>query len=150
MEHLVHTIEEMNVFAAKEIALICAEKEQRESIGATVIGLSGELGAGKTTFVQSLARALGITESVTSPTFVIARFYPIPHHEQFARLVHIDAYRIEDVAELGPIGWDEIIADSENLLLVEWPEKIANRMPPRTYMVALETVGETVRRITTK
>src|ERR1700754_3179272 len=63
--------------------------------GATLVTLTGELGAGKTTFTQSLARALGVTDTVTSPTFVLEKIYSLPDSTQgFTRLVHIDAYRL--------------------------------------------------------
>lgn len=96
---------------------------------ATVVGLRGDLGAGKTTLVQALARSLGVATPVVSPTFVIAKFYET-NHSQYKRLVHVDAYRIEDVGELEPLGFDEIIKDPNTLLVVEWPERIQSALPP--------------------
>ncbi len=92
--------------------------------GATLVTLSGELGAGKTTFTQSAARALGISETITSPTFVIEKIYPVEHDVRFDRFIHIDAYRLKDIAELHAIGFNEIVTNPKNLIFVEWPEKV--------------------------
>lgn len=109
--------------------------------GATVVALSGELGAGKTTFAQGMARALGVEEQVTSPTFVIERVYPLSG-QKFARLVHIDAYRLKGTHELPAIGWDELIADSGNLVIIEWPEMIPGALPQGALLVSFEGSGE--------
>jgi tRNA threonylcarbamoyladenosine biosynthesis protein TsaE len=95
---------------------------------ATVIGLYGNLGAGKTTLTQCIARNLGVEETVTSPTFVIEKIYELTG-KNFTHLIHIDAYRIEKSEELLHLGWRDIISDSHNLILVEWPEKVLDIMP---------------------
>lgn len=95
---------------------------------ACVVGLYGNLGAGKTSFTQGVAQALGINETVTSPTFVIEKIYEL-ENQKFTRLIHIDAYRIEKSEEMLHLGFAEIIKDSNNLILIEWPENIQNIMP---------------------
>ncbi len=107
-------------------ALIVQELPQRE--GATVVGITGDLGAGKTTLVQEVARLMGVTEAVTSPTFAIAKFYDAAH-VAFDTVVHMDAYRIESAEELVPLGWRDIIARPKTLLVVEWPERIKDSLP---------------------
>ena len=97
--------------------------------GATVIALQGDLGAGKTTLTQELARILGIEETVVSPTFVVMKRYKTHGNEQFHTLTHMDAYRIEEDEELGPLGWNLLLNEKGNLLVVEWPEKIATMLP---------------------
>lgn len=114
---------------------------------ATVLGLSGELGSGKTAFVQAFAKVLGVEGRVTSPTFVIARFYDIPESKHFQRLIHMDAYRIEDEAELNPLGWDEMLADPHNLIVLEWPEQIGKRFPLYAGRLFFEVINETTRHI---
>lgn len=114
---------------------------------ATVIGLSGDLGAGKTTLVQALAKELGITEMVTSPTFVIAKWYET-NVSSWKTLIHIDAYRIEDEDELIPLGWEDMINTPETLIVVEWPEKIRLSIPPHTIQYMITHTGES-RHITT-
>jgi len=87
------------------------------------VALSGDLGAGKTTLVQAMARELGVADTVTSPTFVIMKQYEISG-SRFAKLVHIDAYRIEDESELDVLHARDLFDDSSNLVVVEWPEKV--------------------------
>ncbi len=100
---------------------------------ATVVTLSGDLGAGKTTLTQAIARELGITENIISPTFVIMKRYEL--HKK--NLIHIDAYRLESADELLKLGWAELIADPKNLILIEWPEKVAEIIPKNAVRVSL-------------
>ncbi len=92
---------------------------------ATVIFLFGNLGAGKTTFVQNIAKKLGIKENVLSPTFVICKQYPLSFMH-FITLTHIDLYRLESEEETKTINLENIIKDKQNLVFIEWPEKISN------------------------
>ena len=103
---------------------------------ATVLALSGDLGAGKTTLVQLLARVLGVTDTVTSPTFVVMKQYETTN-DAFAELVHIDAYRIEDVDEMRPLGFTTVLARPGTLICIEWAERIAPLLPPQTVSVTL-------------
>jgi tRNA threonylcarbamoyladenosine biosynthesis protein TsaE len=96
---------------------------------ATLVTLSGELGAGKTTFTQGVAKALGVLESVTSPTFVLEKIYELPEGNAFSKLVHIDAYRLEGGDELAALGFSELMYDPGNLVLLEWPERVADALP---------------------
>lgn len=99
--------------------------------GAKVVGLYGNLGVGKTFFTQFVARNLGIEEQLVSPTFVIEKIYPL-ENKKFSHLIHIDAYRLEKSEELLKLGWEKIISDPKNLILIEWPERVANIMPEHT------------------
>jgi len=96
--------------------------------GSTVVGLYGNLGAGKTAFTKYIASILGIEETITSPTFVIEKIYELSN-QKFTHLIHIDAYRLKDSSELLHLGWKEIIADRNNLILIEWPEIVMDAMP---------------------
>ena len=89
-----------------------------------VVTLSGPLGAGKTTFVQTMAAAFGVKKSPQSPTFALMRSYPIPGRGKIKRIVHVDAYRIENEREILALDLDEEIADGKSVLVIEWPEKI--------------------------
>lgn len=112
-----------------------------------VVGLSGDLGAGKTAFVKEVAKNLGITEDVTSPTFVIQKNYPIDFHG-FKTLVHIDAYRLENGEEMKPLKFEETLKNKENLIFIEWPEKIESVLPQEIRKITFETVDETTRKLT--
>jgi tRNA threonylcarbamoyladenosine biosynthesis protein TsaE len=90
-----------------------------------VISLSGDLGAGKTVFVQGLAAALGVTARVTSPTFTIV-------HEYWGRypIIHIDVYRLNSFQEVIDLGFEELL-DPQAIMIVEWGEAVAPMLPPR-------------------
>jgi tRNA threonylcarbamoyladenosine biosynthesis protein TsaE len=115
---------------------------------ATLVTLSGELGAGKTSFTQGVASALGISEAVTSPTFVLEKIYELPEDASrgFKRLVHIDAYRLESGRALPPLGFDELMQDKHNLILLEWPEQVADGLPTAHTRITLE-VADTGRNV---
>ena len=117
---------------------------------AVVVGLSGELGSGKTTFVQRVARALGVREHVTSPTFVILKTYnvkPTTYNLGFEKLVHVDAYRLESAAELERLNWHEVLATPRALVLVEWPERVCAVMPESVLRIDFHVVGEGMREV---
>ena len=114
---------EITDIASKIVATLRPSETQ-----ATVLALQGDLGAGKTTLTKIVAEKLGVRETIVSPTFVIAKFYPAIEYG-FENLVHIDAYRIESLSELEPLGWGKILQQPRTLVVVEWPEKIAEALP---------------------
>jgi tRNA threonylcarbamoyladenosine biosynthesis protein TsaE len=109
---------------------------------ATVVGLYGDLGAGKTTFTQEVANYLGIKSNITSPTFVIMKKYRLKNKDNF---IHIDAYRIEQDDELKKLGWADIIEDPKNIIFVEWPEKIKDIMPDNHIKIKIKHIDENTR-----
>lgn len=128
----------------KEAARFVASCAPRTS-GATVVALSGDLGAGKTAFVKGVAKALGVEEHVTSPTFVIMKIYTLDG--VFKKLVHIDAYRLKGEHHLKVLGWEELLRDPHNLICIEWPEQIPQALPPHAIRIALRYTGEDEREI---
>lgn len=112
--------------------------------GATIIALHGDLGAGKTTFVQTLGKALGVTEQITSPTFTIMKGYETTDAD-FEHLIHMDAYRLEDISELAPLRFSEILATPKTLFCIEWAERIKDALPSRVINLWLSTVDENTR-----
>ncbi len=131
-----------------KLARIFLKNIKIKSEEATVVGLSGDLGSGKTTFTKEVAAILGIEKNlVTSPTFVIEKIYKISH-PYFSHLIHIDAYRLEKSEELLHLGWEEITGDPKNLVLLEWPERVKNILPEDTMMVYFEFIDEQTRKIT--
>ncbi len=118
--------------------------------GAVVLALTGDLGAGKTAFVKAVAKELGITEHITSPTFVIMKTYDLPPttNHGFKTLTHIDAYRLESAHELEVLGWKELLADPDALIAIEWPEKVPGTIPNNAHNFTFEHIDETTRKIT--
>ena len=96
--------------------------------GATVVGLYGNLGAGKTAFAQMVAKVLGVEEFVTSPSYVIEKIYDTKH-PIFIRFVHIDAYRLDKASELQDLDFELLVENKNNLILIEWPENVKEILP---------------------
>ena len=144
---IVRTLEETAEVAGELLASIANSSPVRMTPAATVVGLSGDLGAGKTAFVKELGKQLGITDIIPSPTFVIMKEYAV-RHPQFARLVHIDAYRLEgDTRALAHIGWEDILRDTHALVVVEWPEMIREGMPQSATQVHINLLPDGTRSI---
>lgn len=114
---------------------------------AVVLALQGDLGAGKTTLSQKIGEILGVRDNMHSPTFVIEKIYEIDW-KGFKKLIHIDAYRLERESELINLGWNEIVADRENIILIEWPENVAGIIPDNAKRVNLKFLDENTREIT--
>ncbi len=115
--------------------------------GALFVLLKGELGSGKTTFAKGFARGLGITEKILSPTFVLMKPYPLSR-SVFKRLWHIDCYRLKESKELLVVGFDHIKKNHENLLLIEWPEKILPLIARDTLSISFSHFSVTERHLT--
>lgn len=92
-----------------------------------MICLYGDLGSGKTTFVQGLAQGLGIKNRIISPTFAIVRTYKLIDRDFY----HVDLYRIENNKGLGDLGIEEIINNENNIVVIEWAEKLKNYLPQK-------------------
>ena len=96
--------------------------------GALVLALVGDLGSGKTTFARAFAEGLGVKEKIKSPTFIIFRKSNIKN-KNFLYFYHFDVYRINSEKEILNLGWKEIISNPENIVLVEWADKIEKILP---------------------
>lgn len=112
--------------------------------GGEVLCLDGELGAGKTTFTQGLLKGLGAKGPYTSPTFLIMKHYEIKSKDR--NIYHIDAYRV-GAQDLLNLGWEEIIADPKNIIIVEWSERIKKILPEQAVMIKFEWLDEKQRKI---
>lgn len=142
------TLPEMPYFARNILAMLMLAGPKE---AATVVALEGTLGAGKTTFVQTLAHELGVKEVVQSPTYVLMKSYPLelsgPAQEtnkKFTRLVHIDAYRLESPGEFDALKPEGFLRDPHTLVLIEWPQRLAGRLqaPDMTVKFSSEGTGD--------
>lgn len=142
MERVIPNVEALQ----QEAAQFVGELSPRED-GATLVTLSGELGAGKTSFAQALARELGVNEPVTSPTFVLEKVYELPEASGrgFTRLVHIDAYRLDGAEALAPLGFTEIMREPRNLVVLEWPERVHEALPASASAITLAVLPDNAR-----
>lgn len=140
MKHLTHSAEET---CSLGVAVA------RDTNPGSVLALRGDLGAGKTTFVQGFLEALGAEKPYVSPTFVIMKEYDLaePSANGIRRIYHVDAYRMDDPSEIEKLGFAEWCEDKEGIVLVEWPEKIAPLLPPTTKPISFAWLSDTEREI---
>lgn len=116
---------------------------------AWVIGLEGELGSGKTKFVQGFATGLGIQGRLTSPTFVLIKKYKIPGYglRVTSYLFHIDCYRLNKPKDLLDLDFKEIISNAKNIVLIEWAEKVRKILPKDAVRIKFKIISEKERKI---
>ena len=125
----------------REFARYLSSRRKRGSV-AVVLGLSGNLGGGKTTFLQGFAKGIGIKEKILSPTFVIMK--------KFKNFYHIDCYRLKNSKDILDLGWKEIIENPENIIAVEWPEKVKTLLPKDTILIKFKFINQDTREINFK
>lgn len=133
----IKNLKEMEAFAAT-----CA----KNLAPGTVIALSGDLGAGKTTFAQAFGRALGIKKRITSPTFTLMNIYPVAR-KNITQLVHMDCYRFAMSDDALAIGLEDFLAEKKSVLLIEWAEKISDLLPKETVWIDIKRGENEVRTI---
>ncbi len=114
---------------------------------AFIIGLKGELGGGKTTFLQGFAKGLGVKEKISSPTFVIMKRFKTARGLIF---FHIDCYRIKKARELLDLGFKKIISDSKNIVAIEWADRIKKILPKNILWIRFKFINEKTREIIVK
>ena len=131
--------EESRKFARDLAANLMSRSLLDISGGALVLALMGDLGSGKTTFAQAFAEGLGVKEKVKSPTFIIFRKSKVAdkkwQEKVFKYFYHFDVYRINSEKEILNLGWEEIISNPENIVLVEWADKIEKILPKNSVKI---------------
>jgi len=120
-KHITKSFEETQEIGQNFAREILAAKPQKS---ATVLALQGDLGAGKTTFLQGFAKGLGIEEVVNSPTFIVMKRFKI-YDLRFKNFYHFDLYRLENEKDADFLNFQEIMKDPKNIIAIEWPEKIS-------------------------
>ena len=133
MTYNVQSLRELKKLARAFTKEIVRSRMKRR--GALVIGLVGDLGAGKTTFTQAFLRVLGIRGRITSPTFILIKKYKVAKSYKLKAksfIFHIDAYRIKKPNELLHLGLKEILNDPENIAIIEWADRVKKILPKNT------------------
>ena len=124
------------------LAKVLAQEIVKKSLKnktALIIGLEGELGSGKTTFIKAFARGLGIKKRLTSPTFVLIKKY--------RNFYHIDCYRIKSYKDVLALDFKEIISNPKNIVTIEWAEKIKKILPKNIIWLKFKTISDKEREI---
>ena len=114
--------------------------------GAFILGLKGELGSGKTTFLQGFAKGLGQRGKIISPTFVIVKKFKV-YSLRFKVFYHIDCYRLKNPKEIFSLGFKEISLNPKNIIAIEWVDRIKRFLPKKTLILEFETTGNNKRKI---
>ena len=118
---------------------------------AMVLGLEGDLGGGKTTFLQGFARGLGIKEKILSPTFIIMHKYKIPNAKYAIKnFYHFDCYRIKKAKEVSLLGFKEIISNPKNVVALEWADRIKKIIPRENLWINFQFIDSNKRKIIIK
>ena len=128
---------------SSEETKLLAEKLTQQLNPGDFVAFYGNLGSGKTTFIQGLARGLGIQRRITSPTFIILRHYKI----EKGLFYHIDLYRTESLEDLLGLGINEVLEDRTNIIAVEWAEKMGKLLPKKRLDINFEYIDENKREI---
>lgn len=139
-----------NTFSAKQTRdlgeKIAMEVLKKKQSAAFVLALKGDLGGGKTTFLQGFARGLGIKEKILSPTFVIMKNYKLST-TNYKLFYHVDCYRIKSPKDISELGLKEIFSNPKNIVAIEWAEKIKAILPKNAFWLKFEFVNKNKRNI---
>lgn len=128
---------------AKDETIFLGEKYSSQVKLGEVIFLYGNLGSGKTTFIQGLAKGLGVERRIISPSFIIVRNYNLKK----GNFYHIDLYRTQNNLDILGLGIDEILSDKNNIVALEWAEKITNNLPTKRTEIHFKYLDENKREI---
>lgn len=129
------------------LQVVTESSDQTESLGEVlgawlqpgdVVLLHGDLGTGKTTMTKGIARALGVRDTVSSPSFALVNEYALP----LLPLFHLDLYRLDDPADLESIGFTELTSTEDAIAIVEWPERAGAMLPERYLLIEMAHAGE--------
>ncbi|MEA3449529.1 MAG: tRNA (adenosine(37)-N6)-threonylcarbamoyltransferase complex ATPase subunit type 1 TsaE [Patescibacteria group bacterium] len=134
----------------EEGTLAFAEKYAKDLLPGQIIGLIGDLGAGKTIFTKGLAKGLGVQQNISSPTFNIMRLYEIratKTNQEIKKFCHIDAYRVESEFEIIDVGVEDFIGQKDTITVIEWADKIRNILPGRTIIINIKLLKKDQREI---
>lgn len=125
-----------------------AEEIAAEFKPGDVVALYGDLGSGKTTFVSMVVKALGFSDRVQSPTFVISRIYGKDSSGSGIKTTyHLDLYRVQDEKEVSDLGLEEYFGQEDSIVFIEWPEMAEKFLPEKTIKIFFDIAGENERKI---
>jgi tRNA threonylcarbamoyladenosine biosynthesis protein TsaE len=137
-------------FQTKKLGKILANEILKSNFKDSIIlALKGDLGGGKTTFLQGFAKGLGIKERILSPTFIILKKFQIPN-SKFQYFYHFDCYRIKKSKEILRLGFKKIVSNPENIVAIEWADKIRKILPKNSLKINFKLLNKNTRKIKLK
>ncbi|MFA6006578.1 MAG: tRNA (adenosine(37)-N6)-threonylcarbamoyltransferase complex ATPase subunit type 1 TsaE [Candidatus Paceibacterota bacterium] len=143
-KHTTKSLEETHKLAADFVSRL-PNSQLLTPNSCLIFALHGDLGSGKTAFVQGVAKALGVKHHVTSPTFVIQKRYEIPDLSK--NIIHIDAYRLGEGSDMSALRFNETLADPNNIVFIEWPNIVTSALPEHAIPLKFKFIDETTREI---
>jgi len=133
-------VENLEQFTSAIAELFVVVRDRKSADSATILCLTGDLGAGKTTMTQEIGKLLGVDETITSPTFVIKKIYETTDSD-FKNLIHMDAYRLEGEQNLNVFRLEQDFKKQDTLMIIEWPEIISEIIPSNAIHIYIEHAG---------
>jgi tRNA threonylcarbamoyladenosine biosynthesis protein TsaE len=146
MDIKIESLDKIDSVAGQFAELIFFQQKNASLKGITCIAFYGTMGAGKTTFIKALCKVLGVTDIVNSPSFALINEYSTTHD---GKIFHFDFYRINKLEEVYDFGYEDYFY-SNNLCLIEWPEKIEDLLPSHTLRVEIKELSDMSRMLTIK
>ncbi|MCD5396465.1 MAG: tRNA (adenosine(37)-N6)-threonylcarbamoyltransferase complex ATPase subunit type 1 TsaE [Candidatus Pacebacteria bacterium] len=143
-EFLSRSAKSTKTFAKKVARLVLKRKK-----GPVILALFGELGGGKTTFLQGFAEELGVKKRIQSPTFILMRKFKVPK-KTFKNFYHIDCYRIEKQEDISNLGIERIFKKEENIVAIEWADRVKKLLPKDIIQIEFKVKGQNTRKIILK
>ena len=148
MRFISHKAEETRALGQKLTRNFLKKRSPRKAL---IISCEGELGTGKTTFIQGVARGFGIKEQIKSPTFVILRQHRLPQEVAgFETFYHLDCYRLKGARDILNLGFKDLICDPKNVIVIEWANRIKKCLPAESLRVKFRHLGNQKREIRIK
>lgn len=162
IKHITNSAKETQKTGEKLAGQLINNKVNKKAV---VVGLEGDMGSGKTTFLQGFAKGLGINDKILSPTFVILKRFAIKRKNRaitiarpstqriecsgskFSNFYHIDCYRLQSSKELIELGFKKIISSPENIIALEWADKIRGILPPEVIFIKFKFIDKNKRQI---
>jgi tRNA threonylcarbamoyladenosine biosynthesis protein TsaE len=139
-----------NSYQTKKLGEILAREILKSNFKkSAILALEGDLGGGKTTFLQGFAKGLGIKEKILSPTFVILKKFQIPN-SKFQYFYHFDCYRIKESKEVLKLGFKKLISSPKNIVSIEWADKIRKILPRKLIKIKFKFLDKNTRKIKVK
>ena len=128
----------MTITKSEKETFKLGQKLARRLKGGEIIALKGDLGAGKTIFIKGIAKGLGIKQTITSPSFILMKIYPVKFFAKIKYLCHVDAYRLKNSQELVDIGINDWLGKKKVITVIEWSDQVEDILPKKRIEIKID------------